>query len=58
LRATLHQNGREVSSHLLATPEICFEDIPFGSYTLIFARAGEKVGEYPFELKEHRHGRK
>lgn len=58
LRATLHQNGREISSYLLSEPEACFDDIPFGQYRLAFTRAGREIGEYTFDLKERRHGRK
>lgn len=58
LRVTLQQDGREVSSYLSSAAEICFEDIPFGPYKLTFTRAGREVGEYAFDLKERRHGRK
>ena len=57
LRVTLFKNGREVSSCLFTAVTALFEDIAFGHYTLVFSRDGESIGEYPFEIKETRHGR-
>lgn len=57
VRVTLFKNGREVSSYLFTGVTALFEDIAFGHYTLVFSRDGESVGEYPFEIKETRHGR-
>ena len=56
IRVTLFKNGREISSYLFTGLTALFEDIPFGHYTLVFSRDGQRVGEYPFEIKETRHG--
>jgi hypothetical protein len=58
IRVTLFRNGREVTSYLFTGSAVLFEGIPFGRYALIFTRDGLEVGEYPFEIKETRHGRK
>ena len=57
IRITLFKNGREVASCPSTRSPALFEDIPFGHYQLVFTRMGVKVGEYPFEIKETRHGR-
>jgi len=57
IRITLFKNGREVVSCPSTRSAALFEDIPFGHYELVFTRKGVKAGEYPFEIKETRHGR-
>jgi hypothetical protein len=57
IRVTLFKNGREVASCPSTRSPALFEDIPFGHYQLVFTRNGVKAGEYPFEIKETRHGR-
>lgn len=57
IRITLFKNGREVASCPSTRSAALFEDIPFGHYELVFTRKGVKAGEYPFEIKETRHGR-
>lgn len=56
IRVTLFRDGREISSYLFTGFTALFEDISFGHYTLVFSRDGQRVGEYPFEIKETRHG--
>jgi len=51
IRVTLFRKEREVSSSLMGKEAVIFDKIPFGHYTLIFTRSGEKLGEYPFEIK-------
>ena len=57
IRVTLFKNGREIASYPFNRSTAFFEDIPFGRYVLVFTRKGVKAGEYPFEIKETRHGR-
>jgi len=58
IRVTLLNNtSREISSYLLSGGFVVFNDIPFGRYRLEFMKNGEKIGTYPFETKESRHGR-
>ena len=57
IRITLLENGREVASHFLNGSPAIFEDIPFASYVLRFARFtrnGARIREYSFEIKETR----
>jgi len=54
---TLFKNGREVASYPFNRSTAFFEDMPFARYVLVFTRKGLKAGEYPFEIKETRHGR-
>ena len=58
IRVTLLKNKREVSSYLTNGSNAVFEDIPFDHYLLLFTRNGAKIGEYLFEIKENRNGRK
>jgi hypothetical protein len=57
-RVALFKDGREVSSYPLKGSAALFEDVPFGHYVLAFTRNGAPIGEYPFEIKETRHGKK
>lgn len=57
VRVTLKSRGREISSALLDGDYLLFDDIPFGHYSLNFARDGVRLGAYSFEIKETRHGR-
>ena len=52
VRVTLKRGDREVSSQLLTEDIVLFEDIPFGKYNLIFFRNSDKLGTYPFEIRE------
>lgn len=52
LRVTLQRDGRTISSFLIIESGQKFENIPSGDYVLLFTCAGEKVGEYPFQLKK------
>ncbi len=52
VRVTLFQKEREMASSLLSHTAVLFENIPFGTYVLVFSRNGEKLGEYPFEIRE------
>jgi len=54
IRITLFHKEREVASYLDSTA--FFENISFGHYVLkftIFAEQGEKIIEYPFEIREN-----
>ncbi|MFZ1983188.1 MAG: zf-HC2 domain-containing protein [Desulfatitalea sp.] len=51
VRMALMARQRELASALLADAPVLFEEIAFGTYTLIFVLAGEKIGEYSFEIK-------
>lgn len=55
VRVTLKKNDREISSLLLEQDHILFDAIPFDHYQLIFARHGEEIGTYAFELRETPH---
>lgn len=58
IRVTLKRGNREIASQLLTQKDyVLFEDIPFGQYSLNFHRDGTKLGNYPFLIKESRHGR-
>lgn len=52
VRVTLVSGDREVASCLCTGSPALFEDIPFGSYALIFTRQGKPIGDYAFELRE------
>jgi putative zinc finger protein len=58
IRISLFKKERELSSYLGNVSGVLFEDILFGHYILTFTRDGSKIGEYMFEIKESRHGRK
>ena len=58
VRVTLKRGEREISSYLLNSGYVLFEDIPFGHYSLVFILKGESLGTYPFEIKESINGRK
>jgi hypothetical protein len=58
VRVTLFENGRELSSYLLEKSVAIFDDIAFGHYNLVFSKNGKQIGDYPFEIKETRNGRK
>jgi hypothetical protein len=51
VRVALMTRERELASALLAGTPVLFEEIAFGTYTLIFVSAGEKLGEYTFEIQ-------
>lgn len=58
IRVTLKKGDREIASHLAEEAYVLFEDIPFGHYSLIFARDGLTLGTYLFEIKETAHDRR
>lgn len=58
IRVSLFRNERELSSYLVNGAGALFEDMPFAEYALTFTKDGSKIGEYLFEIKESRHGRK
>ena len=58
IRVTLKKGDREIASHLAEEAYVLFEDIPFGHYSLTFARDGLTLGTYLFEIKETAHDRR
>ena len=58
IRVTLKKGGREIASHLAEGAQVLFEDIPFGHYSLTFARDGITLGICQFEIKETNGGRR
>jgi hypothetical protein len=58
IRVTLKKGDREIVSHLAEEAYVLFEDIPFGHYSLTFARDGLTLGTYLFEIKETAHDRR
>ena len=52
VRVSLKKGEREISSHLTDTDYVLFEDIPFGRYSLTFAKDGVTLGTYAFEVRE------
>jgi hypothetical protein len=53
VRVTLQRGKREVSSCLTdKRGHVLFEDMPFGSYNLIFKRDNKALGNYHFKIKE------
>ncbi len=52
LRVALFKGEREVASMMLGDAPVIFEEIPFGVYSLLFARGSSKIGEYAFEVTE------
>jgi hypothetical protein len=58
IRVTLKKGDREIASHLAEEAYVLFEDIPFGHYSLAFARDGLTLGTYLFEIKETAHDRR
>jgi hypothetical protein len=50
VRVALIQGDREIASMTLAADPLVFDDIAFGSYTLVFIRSGAALGEYRFEI--------
>ena len=52
MRVTLKREEREVSSDTMKGTLVVFESIPFDRYCLVFARLGEPLGHYEFEIKE------
>jgi hypothetical protein len=58
VRVTLKKNDREIASHLAEEAYVLFEDIPFGHYSLTFARDGLTLWTYFFEIKETSHDRR
>ena len=58
IRVTLKKGDREIASHLAEGAQVLFEDIPFGHYSLTFARDGLTLGIYQFEIKETNSGRR
>lgn len=58
IRVTLKKGDREIASHLAEAAQVLFEDIPFGHYSLTFARDGLTLGICQFEIKETNSGRR
>lgn len=55
IRITLRQDkDREVASKLFDGYQVIFEDTPFGRYSLVFSRDGQKIGTYRFVTRETR----
>jgi hypothetical protein len=52
IRVTLKKGDREIASQLAEGAYVLFEDIPFGRYSLTFAKDGFTLGTYLFEIKE------
>ena len=52
LRVALFKGEREVASLMMGDAPVVFEEIPFGVYSLLFARGSNKIGEYAFEVTE------
>lgn len=50
VRVALIQGDREIASMTLAAGPLVFDDIAFGTYTLVFVRSGAMLGEYRFEI--------
>lgn len=58
VRVTLKKGEREIASYLLDGAYVLFENIPFGHYSISLAEDGVGLGEYLFDIKETRHGRR
>ena len=58
IRVTLKKGDREIASHLAEGVQVLFEDIPFGHYSLTFARDGVTLGICQFEIRETNSGRR
>ena len=58
-RVSLYRNyhEREIASFLLEDAPVFIENIPFGHYSIVFSRNGNKIGHYHFFLKESFHER-
>ncbi len=52
IRVSLQKAGREVSSLLLGSDYVLFEDMPHSRYSLVFTRNGSSLGAFSFEIKE------
>ena len=52
LRVALFSADREVSSFTIKESAVTFQEVPFGHYTLVFFRSGQKLGNYSFEVKD------
>jgi len=52
LRVTLFSADREVSSFTIKESAVTFQEVPFGHYTIVFFRSGQKLGNYSFEVKD------
>ena len=57
-RVTLFNGEREVSSYLVRGSQVRFENVFFGHYTMTFTINGVEKGNYSFEIKETRHGKR
>jgi|GEM_PF-1042754 len=58
IRVTLKRGEREMASDLLDRDCLLFEDIPFGHYSISLIKDGVKLGEYVFEIRETRNGKR
>ncbi|MCP4353886.1 MAG: zf-HC2 domain-containing protein [Desulfobacterales bacterium] len=52
IRATLVKDDRELCSELLNEQFLIFDELPPGSYNIIFARHGLEIGTYPFDIQK------
>lgn len=52
VRVSLQKSEREVTSKLLESGYVLFEDVPYNCYTLVFTRNGNSLGAFAFEIKE------
>jgi hypothetical protein len=53
VRVTLIRQNREVASTILGNAPIVFEEIPMGTYTLVFVRHNYLLGQYAFEMTDN-----
>lgn len=52
VRVALFRREREMASALLDETAVLFEEIPLGSYALVFVRERTPVGHYAFEITD------
>jgi hypothetical protein len=50
VRVTLLSPNREMASAVLVDTPVLFEEIPMGTYTLVFVRQNIPLGQYAFEM--------
>jgi hypothetical protein len=48
IRVSLKKEERELASYLLNPGEVLFEEVPWGTYHLVFTKDGTNIGEYAF----------
>lgn len=50
VRVALFSQDREVASALLGDVPVAFEEIPLGTYRLVFVKQNRQLGQYAFEI--------